>query len=136
MPATPAIVLVVDDDPDVLNMLAVVLLSANYTVLRACDGAEALAIAERERPDLILSDVNMPKLTGVELAARLRAREDGYGPPILLMSGVEPPALPDRTAFLPKPFLPDRLLQEAAALLPDASPPPNAAGIGGAEAFN
>src|SRR3954447_26778210 len=48
MPTMPAIVLVVDDDPDVLNMLAVTLLSANYTVLRACDGAEALAIVERE----------------------------------------------------------------------------------------
>jgi CheY-like chemotaxis protein len=136
MPATPAIVLVVDDDPDVLNMLAVVLLSANYTVLRACDGAEALAIAERERPDLILSDVNMPQLSGVELAARLRARADGYDPSILLMSGVEPPALPERTAFLAKPFLPNRLLREAAALLPDAPPSPNPARAGGVKAFN
>jgi len=132
----PAIVLVVDDDPDVLNMLAVTLLSANYTVLRACDGAEALAIVERERPDLILSDVNMPKLSGVELAAQLRTREDGYDPPILLISGLEPPALPERTVFLPKPFLPDRLLREAAALLADASPSPNAARIGGTAASN
>ena len=64
----------------------------------------------------------MPRLSGIELAAMLHARENGQTPPILLMSANRPRQLPDRIFFLPKPFdLPD-LLRSVAALLRDMPP--------------
>lgn len=110
-------ILIAEDDATLLSLLACALEEDGYTVLRASDGAEALAIAERERPDLILSDVMMPRLSGVELAATLHAREDGRCPPILLMSAIRPRRFPERTAFLPKPFDLHILLRQVAALL-------------------
>ena len=119
----PTTILIAEDDPDLLRLVALVLRTAGHTVLQAADGAEALAVAERERPDLIVSDVMMPGLSGVALAATLRAREDGHRPPILLMSGaVLRPAMPPHTAFLAKPFSVDDLLRAVAALLPAAAP--------------
>jgi CheY-like chemotaxis protein len=115
--AVPATILVADGDASLLGLLVVVLHLAGHTVLQASDGAEALAVAERERPDLVLSEVTMPQLSGVELAERLRARQDGYCPPVLLMGVACPPSLPERTGFLLQPFLPDRLLREVESLL-------------------
>jgi CheY-like chemotaxis protein len=116
----PWTVLVADDDRDLLNLTALILRLAGYTVLLAADGAEALAVAERERPDLIVSDMLMSGLTGLELTAALRAWAD-HGPPVLLLgAGVVPSALPPRCAFLPKPFTIDHLERAVAALLPVA----------------
>lgn len=113
----PATVLVADDDADMLLLVGLALEQAGHTVIRAGDGATALAIAEQHRPDLILSDVKMLRLSGVELAARFRGRGDGYSPPILLMSAAAPAPLPERVAFLPKPFTGPTLLREIASLL-------------------
>src|SRR5258708_2202940 len=100
-----ATILMADDDLFIVDMVTALLEDEGYTVLRARDGAEALALAVTERPDLILADVMMPRLTGVELAWRLRAGVDGTGPPIILLSAVHvPPDLPERTVFVPKPF--------------------------------
>jgi len=114
----PATILVADDDACLLRLLEALLLAGGYLVLCAVDGAAALAVAEREHPDLILSDVMMPQLSGVELARELRALEDDSAPPILLMSAAAPDPLPEGTAFIAKPFAPDRLLRTVAALLP------------------
>lgn len=122
----PARILIAEDDVGLLNLLALLLEGERYTVLRAGDGAEALAIAERERPDLILSDIMMPRLTGLELAATLHAREDGPTPPILLLSANRPQSLPGHTTFLAKPFDIATLVQTVAALLADVADPERA----------
>ncbi|HXG04263.1 MAG TPA: response regulator [Candidatus Binatia bacterium] len=67
-------VLVVDDEPEVRAVLGDLLREAGCLVTVAADGAEALALCERERFDLVLSDVSMPGLSGWEVAARLRRR--------------------------------------------------------------
>ena len=113
----PATILIADDDASLLGLLVVVVELVGHTALQVNDGAEALAVAERERPDLVLSEVTMPQLSGVELAERLRARQDGYCPPVLLMDVACPPSLPERTGFLLQPFAPDRLLREVESLL-------------------
>lgn len=97
-------ILVADDEEFIVDLLATLLEEETFRVVRAYDGEQALRAAQRERPDLIITDVMMPKLTGVELARRLRAGSGLPQPPIILMSAVRPPpAIPD-THYLAKPF--------------------------------
>lgn len=86
-------------------------------MLRAYDGAMALGLMERERPDLLITDNMMPRLTGVDLIAHLHARPE-LAVPVVLMSAVTPVAVPPPpTVFLPKPFDLDRLTALVARLL-------------------
>jgi diguanylate cyclase (GGDEF)-like protein len=66
-------ILVVDDNPDKLHLLEAALSLAGYTVATATDGVEALAAVENYQPDLIITDVMMPRMNGYELAQRIRA---------------------------------------------------------------
>ncbi len=99
-------VLVADDDPALRDLVAQALEDDGFAVRRARDGVEALAAAERDPPDLVISDVQMPRLDGLELAARLAAR----GVPVLLLSAVVHPAPRRGLAWLAKPFDLDELL--------------------------
>jgi len=65
-------VLVVDDEPDALELLQAFLEAKGYEVLTASDGEEALQKVKEERPHLMLLDVRMPKLTGLEVLKRVR----------------------------------------------------------------
>jgi DNA-binding response OmpR family regulator len=65
-------VLVADDDPQILSMVAMRLGSRGYKVLEARDGAEAMKLAKAERPDLVVLDVMMPQMNGWEVARALR----------------------------------------------------------------
>lgn len=65
-------ILVVDDDPDLLEVIAFALQQSGFLVLKAADGATALQLFEEERPDLAVLDINMPSMSGFELAERLR----------------------------------------------------------------
>ena len=65
-------ILVADDDPQILSMVAMRLGSKGYKVLEARDGAEAMRLARAERPDLVVLDVMMPQMNGWEVARALR----------------------------------------------------------------
>ena len=65
-------ILVVDDDDMVRAMVTHVLEREGYRVLKAADGASALALYEAEKPDLVVLDIAMPHMSGMEVAARLR----------------------------------------------------------------
>ncbi len=112
-------ILVVDDHRAVLDLLSAALRDEGYRVLLASDGVEALACVEREAPDLVVTDLRMPKMNGVELVARLHAHQT-LPVPVILVSAVDPLtiALPPRTAVLPKPFTLDALLALVGDLLP------------------
>jgi len=69
-------ILIVDDEPAIVNMLAYNLKRANYEVLIARDGEEALAQARREEPDLIILDLMLPRLDGLEVCRALRRERD------------------------------------------------------------
>jgi two-component system KDP operon response regulator KdpE len=71
MPAAPRI-LVVDDDPNILEMISMHLLNAGYQVMTARDGDQALAIIENEKPDLVLLDILMPSVDGLEVCEQVR----------------------------------------------------------------
>jgi DNA-binding response OmpR family regulator len=66
-------ILIVDDEQPVLDILSEYFAGQGYAVQTASSGVEALAAVKRERPDLVLLDVNMPKMSGVEVLRRLRA---------------------------------------------------------------
>ncbi|KPI33130.1 two component transcriptional regulator, winged helix family [Actinobacteria bacterium OV450] len=74
-------VLVVDDDPTVSEVVAGYLDRAGFTVRLAADGPAALRAAEEQRPDLVVLDLMLPGMDGLEVCRRLRARERGAGQP-------------------------------------------------------
>jgi DNA-binding response OmpR family regulator len=79
-------VLVVDDEAAIVDVLERYLQDEGFKVVRAADGAAAVEMAQRERPDLIVLDLNLPRLSGVEAFRRIRAASDV--PVIMLTSRV------------------------------------------------
>ena len=69
-------ILVVDDEPDILEFLKYNLVKEGFEVLTASNGEEGLAVAEREKPDLVVLDIMMPKMDGVEVCRALRAKPE------------------------------------------------------------
>ncbi len=114
-------ILVVDDDLELLRLIAFTLRQSSYLVVEAQDGPSALETAKRETPDLVLLDVNLPRLSGFEVLKRLRG--DGFAAPVLLLtvrSGEEDQVQGlDLGAddYLTKPFSPRALLARVRALL-------------------
>ncbi len=119
-------VLVVDDDPFVRKLIATTLEDvAGGELHEAADGAEALIVADRERPSLVFLDVDMPRLNGIDACRRLRERTTTAETTIVMLTaahgdGVEREAeAAGADLFLTKPFSPlellrlvDRLTQE------------------------
>jgi DNA-binding response OmpR family regulator len=82
----PQRILVVDDNPTNRDILEMRLKANGYDVLHAGDGEEALAAATEQRPDLILLDIMMPKLSGIEVCRRLKSDPDFPFTPIVLVT--------------------------------------------------
>jgi DNA-binding response OmpR family regulator len=82
----PPTVLVVEDDPVILRLLEVNFQLEGFTVLLAHDGAEGIDLARAHKPDLIISDIMMPRTSGLELVAALKGEPDTKGIPIILLS--------------------------------------------------
>ncbi|GAA3117999.1 SpoIIE family protein phosphatase [Streptomyces rameus] len=85
-PAVSARVLVADDNADMREYLTRILAGAGYEVNAVTDGVEALRSVRRDSPDLVVSDVMMPRLNGLELVARLRGDARTASVPVLLLS--------------------------------------------------
>lgn len=104
------LILVVDDEPLIREVLAMFLEDEGYRVVQAVDGQAALDLAAAQAPDVVVSDVRMPRLDGVELVRQLRAR--GLDVPVILVSahyaGVDVPGV----RFLGKPFDLDAIIIE------------------------
>jgi len=65
-------ILIVEDNPMNMRLIEMILKSDDYVLLKAIDGEEALAIAAIDRPDLVLMDIRLPKVNGLEVAKRLK----------------------------------------------------------------
>jgi len=115
-------ILVVDDEAPIANVVAMKLRNAGLEVVVAMDGLEAYELAIAERPDFMITDLQMPGMSGIELCARLVAELDGGIPTILLTAkGFELSAesvreLPVRR-IMTKPFSPRELLAQVQELL-------------------
>src|SRR5262245_25954286 len=106
----PERILIVDDDPWILRMVSTLLEKRGYAILTAGDGEEGLFRADQMRPDLIITDVMMPKMAGWAMVKALRSRPDfGIVPVIFLtaLGGEEDRIKGFRLGaddYLPKPF--------------------------------
>jgi len=79
-------ILIVEDNPMHMRLLEMTLRGNNYTLLKATGGEEALAIAVRDKPDLIIMDIQLPKVSGLEVTGRLRQMSDFSHLPILAVT--------------------------------------------------
>ena len=113
-------ILIIDDDPQIRDVLRIALKQAGHSVAEAGDGAEGLAKARNGRADLIVLDIGMPEMDGLELCRRLRADNDT---PVLFLTARDDEI--DRVLgfelggddYVTKPFSPRELLARIRAIL-------------------
>ena len=117
-------VLVVNDEPDQLKLVASLLSKAGYSVLTAVDGLEALTLARRDHPNLVISDVSMPRMNGMEFCRHMRAEPELKTVPILLVSALQKDTesvvaglRAGADDYLEIPFNPARLVAKVARLV-------------------
>jgi two-component system alkaline phosphatase synthesis response regulator PhoP len=79
-------ILVVDDEPDILNVITMALEHVGHSVVAAEDGQAGVEMAKKEIPDLIVTDVRMPEMDGYELCQAIRATPELKHIPVLLLS--------------------------------------------------
>lgn len=110
-----ATVVLAEDDGDIRDIASRLLSRAGHTVVQAPDGAAAWATIDRDPPDAVVTDIEMPGLTGVELCLRIRADDRFRTMPVVfiggsLIPGDPRPAQAQATAALRKPFLAPELI--------------------------
>ncbi|HEY0736063.1 MAG TPA: response regulator [Herpetosiphonaceae bacterium] len=104
-------VLVIDDEDYVADMLASALEIEGYTVHLAYNGRDGLALAQTLRVDLVIIDIMMPYMNGIDLIGELRQLDHTLDVPIILISaGARPRQQMPGVTFLPKPFDLDNML--------------------------
>ena len=107
------VVLVVDDDPSCRELLRAALVAEGCIVLTASDGIEALSILRESRPNLILLDLQMPRLSGWTLHQQLASDPATCGIPVVIITGADPSDLAIQSrAILPKPVNVDDVIGE------------------------
>ncbi len=120
-------VLIVDDDPDVRMFNSTVVEESGYTPIEASNGEEGLEAVRKEKPDLVLLDVLMPKQSGIRFFRELKTDKALLGIPVVILSGVAKRTflrsqkaltefgdkpVPEPEQYLEKPVEPDELAQE------------------------
>lgn len=117
-------ILIVDDYPDALDIWAIFLRSSGYRVSTAADGAEAIEKAEQLLPDLIVLDLELPRISGFDVARRLRSNPETQSIPLIAATGYSHIRQLDRAReagfdeIVVKPCDPDLLIEEIERLLP------------------
>ena len=119
-------VLVVDDEIGALTLIGIMLERGGFTVLKAKDADSALAVLDQNTPDLIILDVMMPGINGIDLCKMIRERGDTATTPVLILSargdaesvmrGMEAGA----NDYLPKPILHHDLVSKVRIILTQA----------------
>src|SRR5512145_1446486 len=79
---------IIDDDHVIQESLQELLTEAGYTVFGAADGISGYELIVRERPDIVVADILLPRMHGIALCEKVRANEEFKGIPIILMTGV------------------------------------------------
>ena len=121
-------ILVADDEPNQLELLTFNLVQADYEVIRAEDGRQALDMIEEHRPDLVIIDWMMPNMSGIDVCRTLRSHSETRQLPIIMLSARGEEG--DRTLgldigaddYISKPFSPRELISRVRALLRRAHP--------------
>lgn len=130
-------ILVCDDEPHIVHVVAAKLKNAGFEVLTAADGQEALDVARQHVPSLVITDYQMPYLSGLELCARMRAEPELKNIPAIMLTArgfsINTTELDGTNIreLIPKPFSPrevlkivQRVLQESEAVVGGTSNEP------------
>jgi CheY-like chemotaxis protein len=110
-------VLVADDEIHIIHVVAIKLRNNGYEVIAANNGAEAYDLACREKPDIVVTDYQMPVMTGLEFIAKLRGDERTKDIPVILLTARAFAISPEQqeslgvSSCLSKPFSPKELLK-------------------------
>lgn len=119
-------ILVCDDEPHIVHVVAAKLRNAGFEVVTATDGEEALELARQHRPDLLITDYQMPFLSGLELCARLRAEPELKDTPAIMLTArgfsINQDDLEGTNirSLIPKPFSPREVLSTVKQILDGA----------------
>ncbi len=116
-------ILIIEDEPDIRELLTVSLGGEGYIVVPAATGEQGLKLARSERPDLVLLDLMLPNLSGLEICRQLRADPDLVSVPVLMLTATSSEM--DKVVglevgaddYVTKPFSPRELLARVKALL-------------------
>ena len=123
MDSGPAKILVVDDDRSLLQTLGVILRDKGYTVVTTSEGRDVPRLLDELRPDLLMLDIMMPKVDGLQLLREVKGSEVWGDLPVLMISSMAPEEATVRslglgaTDFVPKPFRVKELLARVEAHL-------------------
>ena len=119
-------IIVADDEAHILHIVSMKLRNAGYEVLTAVDGEEALELCMAEKPDLLITDFQMPLMTGLDLCKELRAHYETKSIPAIMLTArgfdIEPSEMISAgvAAVLAKPFSPREVLGKVTQLLEGA----------------
>ena len=117
-------ILVIEDNAANLELVRYLLTFSGYTVLEARDGSQGLEMAWRERPDLVICDLQMPLLDGYEVLARLRENPNSDGTVIVAVTAFSMPNDRQKVltagfdGYLSKPIEPENFVDQIGAFLP------------------
>ena len=126
-PTAHKTILLVDDDPEIIDSMRTVLEGKGYRVLVARDGNAGLSVAEREEPDLIILDMMMPRKSGFLVLEKLRTRPEGLIPTIMITGneGSRHRAYAEFLGvkdYIRKPFAMEKLLRSVETILQGTEP--------------
>jgi CheY-like chemotaxis protein len=128
-PRSKATILVVDDSPTIRKLVSMTLESRGYCVVVACDGVDGLAKMQEGIPDLILSDISMPRLDGYQFCKVVKSNKETKHIPVIMLSGND--GLFDKVRgkmagssnYITKPFEPNHLVKEIEKFIKTEKPP-------------
>lgn len=117
-------ILVVDDEPNILNLVGMILEAEDYEVTKAECGSDCITSAEKQKPDLILLDIMMPEMDGWVVYRKLKENPETKDIPIAMLT-VKAQAIDKEMAlnvigvedYITKPFTPDELVQRVQRLV-------------------
>ena len=119
----PRRILIVDDEPHMIRLAELSLRNGGFTITTARNGAEAIAAVQREKPDLIIMDVLMPEMDGLQALQILKENAETSNIPVIMLTARghqitrQEASNTGADAFFTKPFSPTQLLAEANRIL-------------------
>ena len=116
-------ILIAEDEPDIRDLVAFTLRFAGYEVVTASNGEDAVILAPKEVPDLILMDVRMPRMTGYDACRLIKTEERLKDIPVVFLSAkgqeseIQTGLGAGAEEYLLKPFAPDQLIDRVRSIL-------------------
>lgn len=116
-------IMIVDDSPSLRQVVTIALKGAGYDVIEACDGSDAIGKLDGKKINLIISDVNMPKMNGIEMVKEIKQMSNYKFTPIIMLTTESQDQMKEQgkqagvKAWVVKPFKPDQMLDAVSKLI-------------------